>query len=188
MNQRLFLSVTAFALLGLVPPPAARAQYNPFPVYNPGRVGGGAAGFRPYFGNTLSGPRLSPYLLLNNNPAAGIGNLSAVNFYLGVLPEIERRNTQTLFQSEIQGLTEDLNRRTTAAPAVSGLESELFGGTLPPTGHGVAFLNPAPYYNTGGAGRGPAVTSGQRGAGTGRAPSSQPTYIPGTGAKGSGMK
>jgi hypothetical protein len=154
MKQRLFLSVTAFALLGLAMPPAARAQYNPYPVYNPGRLGGGTTG-GPYFPNTTSGPRLSPYLLLGTNPATGgLNNLPAVNYYLGVLPEIERRNTQALFQYDIQ----NLNQRTTALGQVSA-EAELFGGTLGATGHGVTYLNPAPYYHTGGAGRAPAVAS-----------------------------
>jgi hypothetical protein len=164
MRQRLFLSVTALALLGLALPATARAQYSPFPVYNPGRLGAGT-GFRPYFNNTSTGPRLSPYLLLGNNPATGgFNNLPAVNYYLGVLPEIDRRNTQALFQYDIQ----NLNVRTAALSQVSP-EAELFGGTLGPTGHGVTFLNPAPYYNTGGVARAPAAagtpTSGSR-AGT----------------------
>jgi hypothetical protein len=157
MKPRVFLSVTAFALLGLALPPAARAQVSPFPVYSPGRLGGGT-GFRPYFNNTLTGPRLSPYLLLGSNPATGFNNLPAVNFYLGVLPEIERRNTQALFQYDIQ----DLNRRTTALSLPSA-EPELYLPTLGQTGHPVSFLNPAPYYNTGGAGRAPAVAGATAG-------------------------
>jgi hypothetical protein len=186
MRQRLLLSVTALTLFGLVLP-AARAQYNPFPVYNPGRLGGGAPN-TPYYPNTSTGPRLSPYLLLNTNPVTGVGSLPAVNYFLGVLPEIERRNTQTLFQSEIT----NLNQRMAAGFVAPGPEVELFGGTLPPTGHGVTYLNPAPYYHTaGGAGRGAGLGRVPPVAGaTGLAPASsqQPTYIPGTGAKGSGMR
>src|SRR5260370_31720403 len=69
---------------------------------------------------TRPGPNLSPYLnlLRGGNPAA--------NYYLGVVPEVERRNNAAQFSAGIQ----DLARRL-EAPA-EGTEELL--PTLPQTG------------------------------------------------------
>jgi hypothetical protein len=118
--------ITAAGLILVVVRPGgdAAAQYiNPSfarPVYSP-----------------YARPALSPYLdlLRGGNPAA--------NYYLGVLPELDRRATDTAFRSAIL----DLDRRT----ALIGREVETIGGveTLAGTGHAVQFLSFYPYYNIG---------------------------------------
>jgi hypothetical protein len=98
------------------------SPYNSRPVYSP-----------------YSRPALSPYLDLTRggNPAA--------NYYLGVLPELDRRAADTAYRAAIL----DLDRRTTTiAREVSDIVD-----ILPGTGHPVIFLNYAPYYGLGGPGR-----------------------------------
>jgi hypothetical protein len=103
---------------------------------------------RPYPGPG-SQPALSPYLKLLQ------GGSPAVNYYLGVLPEIERRNSEALFGAAIG----DLDRR------VNGLqqfeyEDALSG--LPPTGHGAVFNSYGTYFNSGIYPRSPAGPGGRR--------------------------
>lgn len=122
---------------------AAEAQYNPFPTLNPG------ARFAPYArtpGYNPTGPRLSPYLnmIRGGNPAA--------NYFLGVVPEIERRR----FESQAIAGFQYLEQRQAATAAPAGGEDNLFP-TLSQTGHPVQFMNTAPYYNMG-TGRNPAQT------------------------------
>lgn len=114
----------------------ASAQYNPFPTLNPG------ARFAPYARNSgyipsSSGPRLSPYLnmLRGGNPAA--------NYFMGVVPEIDRRR----FESEAIAGFRALEQRV-ATPTGGGSGDPLFP-QLSQTGHEVQFMNAAPYYNTG---------------------------------------
>src|SRR5262245_39849947 len=116
---------------------AAAAQYNPFPTLNPG------ARFAPYsrapLSNPTGQPRLSPYLnlLRGGNPAA--------NYYMGVVPEIERRR----FESQAIAGFQYLEQPTATPPAAGGgSEDELFP-RLSQTGHPVQYMNAAPYYNMG---------------------------------------
>lgn len=93
------------------------------------------------FGNSQYGygsPRLSPYLnlLRGGNPAA--------NYYMGVVPEVERRANARMFSTQIR----DLERR------VEGVEEErdLFP-RLSETGHPAGFMSYSPYFNVGGVRR-----------------------------------
>jgi hypothetical protein len=125
------LTVTGFlalGLLGLLATQRASAQYRQ-PAYGPG------------YGNYgRTGPALSPYLNLTRggNPAA--------NYFLGVLPEMDRRATKAEQGREIA----DLERRTDALaappPAAGGVAEELTGGGLPPTGHATSFTTYGSYY------------------------------------------
>lgn len=108
---------------------AAPAQMvNP---YN--RPGAGMPGpyTRPY--------TLSPYLNLlgNNNPA--------VNYYLRVLPEFQRR----AFEAETDATLSNLEQRT-AVPSTTEIESAIrnlrLSDPLSGTGHGVRFNDVSPYF------------------------------------------
>src|SRR5258708_5352915 len=89
MKRHLFLSVAALAvLLGSQARPAAAQS-----VY----YGSGPNQFTPY-----GSPRLSPYLNLlrgGTNPAA-----PAANYFIGTIPEIERRANVRQFSNAILGL------------------------------------------------------------------------------------
>jgi hypothetical protein len=78
-------------------------------------------------------PQLSPYLnlLRGGNPAA--------NYFLGVLPEFERRANAYQFGNAIY----DLEQRDLTSP--SGDPLELTSGT----GHPTAFANTGTYFGTG---------------------------------------
>jgi hypothetical protein len=87
--------------------------------------------YRPGYGP--SRPQLSPYLelLRGGNPAA--------NYYLGVVPEFDRRRTQREFGTAIL----DLERRPeTTTPTTDDLLPPLGG-----TGHPTYFLNYSSYFN-----------------------------------------
>jgi hypothetical protein len=97
-----------------------------------GGIPGGAAGRR--------GPALTPYLNLRRggNPAA--------NYFLGVLPEIDRRTTATQQNAAIT----DLERRVDT-PLAS--EEPLLEGRsvrLPPTGHATYFGSTGNYFGPSG--------------------------------------
>ncbi|MBY0528235.1 MAG: hypothetical protein K2R98_32900 [Gemmataceae bacterium] len=126
MNRQLILSLTALGVLVLAESGSAHAQS----VYY-----GGPNAVTPY-----GAPRLSPYLNLlrgGNNPAA-----PAANYYMGVVPEIERRANAQQFGNAIIGLERQ----------VTGLEeTEDQFPTLPQTGHGSVFNNYSGYFNNTGA-------------------------------------
>jgi hypothetical protein len=109
-----------FTLLGLVVGPASAQNTYPFqpPRYGPGYQ-----------------TPLSPYLnfLRGGDPSA--------NYFLGVLPEFQRRENRNQFQSQIQGLTNLLPPRpgsterdlltplsSTGHPTVFGYTGSYFGG------------------------------------------------------------
>ncbi len=87
------------------------------------------------------GPALSPYLDLTR------GGNPATNYFLGVLPEIDRRRTK---EQQGQAII-DLERRTeppgAQLPLAEGVVGELTGGGLPPTGHAAGFATYGTYYN-----------------------------------------
>ncbi|HEV3205211.1 MAG TPA: hypothetical protein VGY77_12540 [Gemmataceae bacterium] len=115
------------------------AQNSPYS--RPGYGSNSGSAYSPYssLGNGPYGqPSLSPYLNLRRggNPAA--------NYYLGVVPEIERRQQYNQFRSEIRDLE---NRPDTVAGPTSDLLPP-----LPETGHGTTFMNFSPYYSYGSLG------------------------------------
>jgi hypothetical protein len=132
MKQLLVASIASLGVLlvGAVSPASAQLYYNPYPSpYSqmPGLNPGG-------------GPRLNPYLnFFRGNPA--------VDYYLGAVPEIDRRRYQLQSHSQIMGLEQQLN-----APLVVGDEDLLPAQSQ--TGHPVAFGNTAGYFGgTGFTGR-----------------------------------
>ena len=86
---------------------------------------------RPAYGPTR--PQLSPYLnfFRGGNPAT--------NYYLGVVPEFDRRQNQRQFGTALQ----DLERR----PRTPSGENEDILPTIQETGHPTYFLNYSSYYN-----------------------------------------
>jgi hypothetical protein len=108
----------------------ARAQFQPpaRPNYGPG--------YRP---------QLSPYLnlLRGGDPAA--------NYYLGTLPEFERRANAQLFGTEIS----DLDRRLLGNVLTEELR---LLQPIPPTGHATAFGSTLYYFGT----TNPLGSAGQR--------------------------
>lgn len=79
-------------------------------------------------------PNLSPFLNLLR------GGSPAANYYLGVVPERDRRLTDAQFRTAIQ----DLERRPDTVPGGEDLLP-----TLPQTGHAAQFMNYSTYFNTG---------------------------------------
>jgi hypothetical protein len=118
MRAVLISSALALSSFLAFTPGAARAQYGP--IYRPGLYPSGT-------------PGLSPFLDLRR------GGNRAINYYLGTIPEIERRQNEAVFGSAIL----DLERRSTL-PVESAVEELV--PTLPQTGHPVAFMNYYPYY------------------------------------------
>jgi hypothetical protein len=117
MNNRWIVSAKFLGLWLLLAPVAFAQQY---PNYRPG--------YGP------SRPQLSPYLELLR------GGNRAANYYLGVVPEVERRRNAQEFGTAIQ----DLERRSETAAPTTG------GDVLPPlagTGHATYFLNYSSYFN-----------------------------------------
>src|SRR5262245_45255303 len=123
--------------------PSSTYPYN-LNLYGPGLVS-------PYNSTfTRPGPNLSPYLnlLRGGNPAA--------NYFLGVVPEVERRQNAALFSAGIQ----DLARRIEAPPEAAG--EELFA-TLAQTGHPTQFFNYSYYFGGAGGPRPPQQLPAQSG-------------------------
>ena len=110
----------------------ARAQFQPpsAPNYGPG--------YRP---------QLSPYLNLIR------GGDPAANYYLGTLPEFQRRANAQLFSTEIS----ELDRRLLGNVPT---REQLFGQALPSTGHVTTFGNTLYYFgaNTPSRGQRPGAT------------------------------
>ena len=102
-----------------------------------GRYQGSASSYGPY-----SRPALPPMLnlLRGGDPAA--------NYYLGVVPERDRRVQSAQQGAAIQELEQRTGRRGAAGRDPDALPE------LPPTGHAAYFLNYSGYYQFGGAGRG----------------------------------
>jgi hypothetical protein len=122
MNRLLVASVASLGLVAFGAAERAAAQVNP---YFPRQ--------QPYY-NLYSQPNLSPYLnlLRGGNPAA--------NYYMGVVPERERRQ----FERQSGAAILELDRRVGQVA-----EAEELGPTLPQTGHMAYFGLYGSYYNFG---------------------------------------
>jgi hypothetical protein len=104
---------------------AQSGSFGPYgPIYRPGPFPRGTPGLSPYLDLTRGGNR-------------------AANFFLGTVPEIERRRNAAQFGAAISDLERKVN-----TPAETGAEDLV--PTLPGTGHPVAFMNTYPYFNLGG--------------------------------------
>jgi hypothetical protein len=124
------MGLAIVGLLGLLAPGRAAAQQYAPPSYGPG--------FGSY---SRGGPALSPYLNLTRggNPAA--------NYFLGVLPEIDRRRTKAEQGREISDL--ELRSDVLAQDLQTGRQEiggELTGGGLPPSGHAAGFTAYGTYF------------------------------------------
>jgi hypothetical protein len=121
MKRLLAISLVALAaLLGLSPGTASAQYYRPLgpPNYGPG----------------YRAP-LSPYLnlLRGGDPAA--------NYFLGTVPEFERRSNDRVFRSALRELDERERERVVQTAETEGLLTP-----LPSTGHPTAFMNTASYF------------------------------------------
>jgi hypothetical protein len=128
MRRLALTGLAALGLLGFFTAGRASAQFNP-PAYRPG-----------YGSYGRLGPALSPYLDLRR------GGNPATNYFLGVLPEIERRTNQ----AEVRTAISDIDRRLETPPAQplppEDVVGGLTGGGLPPTGHPTAYTSYGTYY------------------------------------------
>ena len=122
--MRLLAATLTFGFLFAFGASTASAQYGPQygPVYRPGLYPYGTPGLSPYLDLTRGGNR-------------------AANYFLGTVPEIERRRNAAQFGAAIQDLE---SRPGTTEPNANELVP-----TLPGTGHPVAFMSYYPYYNLG---------------------------------------
>jgi hypothetical protein len=116
--RKLGMSLFAVGALALCLAQEASAQYPQY-YQRPGL-------------NTYSSPALSPYLNLLR------GGSPSANYYLGTLPELDRRAKDIQFRAAIL----DLDRRVMAGPE----EGEM-GPLLAETGHPTYFGNYGSYYN-----------------------------------------
>jgi hypothetical protein len=137
MRQFTQTSLALFAICLLASTASAQFQAPTRPNYGPG--------YRP---------QLSPYLNLIR------GGDPAANYYLGTLPEFQRRQNAQLFSTEIS----ELDRRTLGNVQTT---EQLLGQPLPGTGHPTAFGSTLYYFgssnpNQPGAQRPGAPLPGQR--------------------------
>jgi hypothetical protein len=114
------LVLTALAALILCGASTARAQFQPAAPPNYG------VGYRP---------QLSPYLNLIR------GGDQAANYYLGTLPEFQRRANAQQFSTEIN----ELDRRVFGTVLT---QEQLLGQPLPATGHPTAFGYTGYYFGS----------------------------------------
>jgi hypothetical protein len=126
MRQLLVASAVAVGVSALLSARPAFAQY-PYPTSTQSPT------YRPT-PNVYARPGLSPYLNLLR------GGSPAANYFLGVVPERERRATSAQYGTAIL----DLERRAAPSPAIDELVPE-----LPSTGHPTGFLNYGNYYGFG---------------------------------------
>jgi len=119
MNRLLLAPATALTFLLLAAGPAAAQNYTRPGYYNP----------------YLNQPRLSPYLNI-----VGRGGNPAVNYFLGTLPEIERRSVQAVYGQAINNLQREIQGEITATEDYDGMQE---------TGHPAMFNNLGGYFPTG---------------------------------------
>jgi hypothetical protein len=149
MSQRL-LHAALVATVCVLAGGTNRAWAQAGPTVTPG-----AYGNSPYPYGT---PRLSPYLNLLR------GGNTAANYFLGVVPEVERRANARLFGTEIG----ELARRTEGAA-----EAQDIFPRLAETGHAAVFNNVGTYFGS----------SLQRPLATGAGSMSRPGAKPGPASK-----
>lgn len=113
--------------------------------------------------NPFARPRLSPWLNLTR------GGNPASNYYLGVLPEVDRRNQEFRVNQQLNALEREVTNPT-LGPEVQSLVP-----TLEETGHPTAFMSVTPYFG-GAAGLGRTGTTLP--TATGRGVGGQSTYQP----------
>jgi hypothetical protein len=129
MTRTTLAGLMAAGILWLAMASNANAQYPGSPV-NAGPFGGaGLGGGAPY-----GRPQLTPYLNLLR------GGSPAANYYLGVVPERERRANAALFGTALS----DLEWRTRYG--AGGGELDL-AEPITSSGHPTAFLNTGTYFN-----------------------------------------
>jgi hypothetical protein len=133
MNRLLTAAVFALGFLLAACNQSAWAQFGPYQPY--GRAP--TTGYNP----SVRGPLLSPYLNLRPNAAS--------QYFLGTIPEEQRRFQYRQLSSEIQ----NLERQPPSAPVAE--EEQV--PRLSETGHGVTFMNMSPYYTFGSASSGAAA-------------------------------
>ncbi len=122
MSRLIGVSLAAWSLMLAAVEPASAQQPPPY-LYNQPQYG---VGFRP---------QLSPYLNLTGR------NDPAVNYFLGTLPEFDRRYTKQLYGAAIGSLESQALKPT--PPAVADVD--LFT-PLATTGHPTAFQNTGGYF------------------------------------------
>src|SRR5262245_24940337 len=128
MTRALVTAAALAACLALGQP--AQAQYpRPLPAYGPG--------YRP---------GISPYLNLArfNTGVGGVNNLGingGLNYFLGTIPEQQRRNDAALFRGAINNLD-----RRLAADLAPAEVSDILGPSIG-TGHPTAFNNTGGFFN-----------------------------------------
>ncbi len=115
------LTLSCVLVLGLAEPAAAQPGYFPRPSATP-------------YQSTAFQPPLSSYLNLRRG-----NNTPALNYYLGVLPDQERRTLANALFTPEYGLARRLDFEETGDVLP----------TLPETGHPVRFLTYGSYYNLG---------------------------------------
>jgi hypothetical protein len=132
--MRTLVVVLASGLVLLLAP-GSRAAAQSYP---------GGGGFNTRLGSgfpqgpTSSYPALSPYLNLvrgNNTPG--------INYFLGTLPEFDRRNFQANVAGTLPALESYLSQPPQAPPDIEAIP------TLPQTGHLSAFQAYGSYFNLG---------------------------------------
>jgi hypothetical protein len=123
MKRHVLIAAASVCYLAFLTAGTASAQAAPY----------ARPGFSPY-----NRPQLSPYLnmLRGGDPAA--------NYYLGVVPERQRRRNDALFRSEIY----DLEQRT--QPAAEGEDVVDRFVPLRATGHATAFGTTGSYFGSSG--------------------------------------
>jgi hypothetical protein len=134
MNRLVLVSLVTFGVLVSGAAVPALAQYSPSPY---GQY------FSPYSRspgiNPGGGPRLSPYLNLVRG-----ANTPALNYYLGTVPEIDRRR----FQSQTQSAFDQFGQRLGSLSA--NPEDEDLNPNVSVTGHATAFMNTSGFFSVAG--------------------------------------
>jgi hypothetical protein len=129
MKRSIFASLAIAGALSLAITGPVHAQYPGSPVNNGPFGGAGLGGGAPY-----GRPQLTPYLNLLR------GGSPAANYYLGVVPERERRANAAMFGGAIS----DLEWRTRYGAGGGDLD---LGEPITSSGHPTAFLNTGSYFN-----------------------------------------
>jgi hypothetical protein len=137
MKNVLWTCVAALVVPLALTTGTASAQYQPpnMPMYQPG-----------------ARPLLSPYLNLQRGIGSTTGTTNnnlgvdpAINYFLGTIPEFQRRANASLFRTEIDELERNQARRGVGRGT---LDDEELLRPLRGTGHPTAFNNTGGYFNS----------------------------------------